>query len=41
MYFYMTFRYVEEASEVPEHSVGDSDAKTEVGRYLGLRATEE
>ena len=33
-------RFVEEPSEVPGHSVGDLDAKTEVGRNLGLRATE-
>ena len=32
---------VEEPSEVPGHSVGDLDAKTEVGRNLGLRATEK
>ena len=29
--------FVEEPSEVPGHSVGDLDAKTEVGRNLGLR----
>ena len=27
---------VEEPSEVPGHSVGDLDAKTEVGRNLGI-----
>ena len=33
--------FVEEQDEIPGHSVGGLDAKTEVGRNLGLRATEK
>ena len=34
-------RFVEEQDEIPGHSVGDLDAKTEVGRNLGLRKSKQ